>query len=371
MLFHSPYGDFSLLRYPARKQEPLLAWCAADSLLLEAAHERNADPQHSLVVNDDHGALAVAMQPAASWTDSALSAQALLNNLSANHRNAVPVAWSTERPPVQALQTVLFRIPKQLAFFRYQLALLSQILPAGATVLAAGMDKHLSPHSAALLEQYIGPVERHRGQRKARLFSAIADVTAATELPADDSYFCPALDARLHSLPNVFSRDKFDAGSDYLIAGLSDLPPVTRAIDLACGNGVLGLWLLHTQKAAHVTFCDESAMAMASARDNAQRLFPDTAAQHHFHHGDGLQRLECEPVERILCNPPFHMQHTVDDFAGRHLLAQCAGKLQPGGRLFVVANRHLDYRPTLRRDFRRVERLAQNRQFAIWVAHKA
>ena len=76
-LCQTPYGDFRLLRYPSRRDEPLLAWCAADLLLLEALHSREVDPGQVLVVNDDHGALCVALQARALWTDSALAVLAL------------------------------------------------------------------------------------------------------------------------------------------------------------------------------------------------------------------------------------------------------------------------------------------------------
>ena len=109
-------------------------------------------------------------------------------------------------------------------------------------------------------------------------------------------------------------------------------------------------------------------MAVASALSNATRLFPQRLDRCSFHHGDGLLAYEGGPVDLILCNPPFHLNHTVDDYAGRHLLQQCATCLQPGGRLCLVANRHLDYLPTLKRDFQSVEKTAQNGKFIIWLA---
>ena len=72
----------------------------------------------------------------------------------------------------------------------------------------------------------------------------------------------------------------------------------------------------------------------------------------------------------MLCNPPFHSNHAVDEYAGRHLLAQCARGLVDSGQLCLVANRHLDYRPTLKRGFGAVEKLAQNSKFIVWLARK-
>ena len=112
-------------------------------------------------------------------------------------------------------------------------------------------------------------------------------------------------------------------------------------------------------------------MAVRSASLNASRIFPQEASSASFHQGDGLLEYRNKTAQIILCNPPFHLQHTVDDFAGRHLLQQCSQHLQSRGRLYLVANRHLDYLPTLRRTFDRVEKLASNAQFNIVLAQKS
>ena len=366
----TPYGEFELHRYPARRAEPLKAWCAADSLLLDEAHARGIAGSDILAVNDEHGALCVALEPRALWTDSALSEHAALRNLQRNGRASVPVIWSTSAPAC-APALVVIRVPRQLSYFEYQLATLARSLPAGATVLAAGMDKHLSPRTAQLLEQHIGPTERHRGQRKARLFSATRDLRAGPAVTPTDSYFCEPLAARLQGFPTVFSRERLDIGSRFLLQQLPGLAPAGLLVDLACGNGVLGLAALQQALAARVLFCDESAMAIASARLNADTLFPGRAGDIAFHHGDGLLEFTGEAADLILCNPPFHLNHAVDEFAGRHLLAQCSPRLRSGGRLCLVANRHLDYRATLRRGFARVEKLAQDSKFIVWLAQKS
>ena len=366
--YRTPYGSFELQRYPARRAEPLQAWCNADSLLLEEIHSRAIPGDSILVVNDDQGALCVALQPQALWTDSALSALALQRNQSANGRPATAVVWSTQTPSCSPRHVAL-RIPKQLPYLEYQLSRLARLLPAGAIVLAAGMDKHLSPRTAQILERYIGPTTRERGQRKARLFCATRDERPPAAANATAVYFCDALGSDLRALPNVFSREKLDIGSRFLLQHLDDLAPAETLVDLACGNGVLGLAAIKHGMAKQAAFCDESAMAIASAWLNANQVFP--ANNFTFHQGDGLLGYSGKPVQLILCNPPFHLGHTVDEFAGKHLLAQCSHHLTAGGRLCLVANRHLDYLPTLKRDFQRVEKIAQNSKFIIWLAHKA
>lgn len=368
--FATPFGELELGRYPARPRETLQAWCGADSLLLEAVaeHHGEAPPNGVLVVNDEHGALALPLAAAAVWTDSAMSKLALEENCQRNGRPRPTLYWSTDDPPAATL--VVMRVPKQLAFFEFQLARLASCLPAGTPVLVAGMDKHLSPHTAGLMERYLGSTERHRGQRKARLFTAVTDPgRVAPSAPALwASYHCRAAGGDLRALPNVFSRDRLDGGSALLLEAMSGLEPVERLTDLACGNGVLGLAALASGLAGQVLFCDESAMAVASARDNVQRLQGARAALAGFHHGDGLRDYRGEQAGLVLCNPPFHLQHTVDDYAGRRLLTHAARHLAPPGRLCLVANRHLRYKPALLRSFRAVEILASDQRFTVWLA---
>ncbi|MCB1703405.1 MAG: class I SAM-dependent methyltransferase [Halioglobus sp.] len=368
--FESPYGDLDLARYPARAGETLLAWCSADQLALEEIHRRGTPGGSITVANDAFGALCVALQPRALWTDSALSVHALRRNEEANNRPATAVVWSTAAPPGD-VETVVIRIPKQLAYLEYQLAEIARCVAPGTVVLAAGMDKHLSRHTAQILERYIGPTQRHPGQRKARLFTATRDDRCGTASPQPKaSYHCPQLNARLSALPNVFSRDRLDIGTRFLLAQLAGVAAAETVVDLACGNGVLGLVAAKQGLAERLVFCDESAMAIASARENARQVLSTMAPALEFHHGDGLADYAGPAPQLILCNPPFHQEHTVNDFAGRRLLDQCARELAPGGRLLLVANRHLDYLSLLRQRFSTVEKCASNAKFTVFMALK-
>jgi 16S rRNA G1207 methylase RsmC len=337
---------------------------------LEEVHRRAIPGARILVVNDTHGALCVALQPQALWTDSSTAVLALRQNERANTRPETPVIWSTETPTIAA-DLVVLRIPKQRAYLEHQLSRLAAVLPEGATVLASGMDKHLSPHTAGMLERYIGPTERLPGRRKARLFSAVRDHRPVVDRNLNATYYCAPLDAELVNLPNVFSQDKLDIGTRFLLEHLHVLAPVETAMDLACGNGVLGLVAVKQGLARNLVFCDESALAIESARRNAAALFPQQYHRFQFHHGDGLAHYAGATAQLILCNPPFHQEHVVNEFAGRRLLHQCSQHLVPGGQLLLVANRHLDYLPLLRSRFSGVKKCASNEKFAIFLARKA
>jgi 16S rRNA G1207 methylase RsmC len=232
------------------------------------------------------------------------------------------------------------------------------------------MDKHLPRGVADIIEQYVGPTRRHRGHGKARLFSAIVDKSCTASDPRYRRFFCPELACEIDALPNVFSGEQLDGGSRLLISQFEQLPDASHIVDLGCGSGVLGLAALQRQPAARVVFIDESNLAVASARHNIKRILPALSAQCRFVQADGFSGFQDAPPELVLCNPPFHQQHVVDDYTGRRLLRQTRRVLATGGELWLVANRHLPYGKALQRDFASVTRLLESDKFIVWRALK-
>ena len=74
----------------------------------------------------------------------------------------------------------------------------------------------------------------------------------------------------------------------------------------------------------------------------------------------------------IVSNPPFHTQSRADrPDIGRRFIAVAAQALKPGGRLWLVANRHLPYESVLNDSFGAVRIVAQQDGFKIVEAIKA
>ncbi len=367
-MFSTPFGDFRLRRYPGAHRGAPRAWNSADELLLRAAADVGAAASTILLVNDEHGALAVPLAGARVWTDSKLSELAITANFRANGIAAAPVLSSMDQALPGEIELVLLRVPKQLALLRYQLQALRRLLPAGTPVVCAGMDKHLSPSIAAIMETFLGPTRRHRGERKARLFSITVDKTRTTSEPRFKGFTLDELDGEVEAGPNVFSRERLDGGSRLLLGEFARLPAATVIADLGCGNGVLGMVAAKRLQPRRTIFVDESAMAIASARHNVQRLLPGHIGHCEFRQADGFTDAVDPAPELVLCNPPFHHHHAVDESGGQRLIRQVAGRLAPDGEFWLVANRHLPYAGLLRRSFMRLTRVTQNSKFVVWRA---
>ncbi|MFT5482349.1 MAG: 23S rRNA (guanine1835-N2)-methyltransferase [Halieaceae bacterium] len=374
---HSPdqiglLEGLSLVRHPASSDRQLRAFNGADKLLLEQLQSTSV--HNILLVNDEHGALAVASHHfnRVSWQDSRLSELATLANL---RRNKLPhnVQFvAMDQAPGGSIDLVLLRIPKMLDLLTYQLEILRSSLELGTPVYAAGMDKHLSSRTAAQLTQFLGPTERHKGQYKAHLYASQPATEAARE-PAAIAFkrwHCAEAGGELVSAAGCFSRDQLDIGARCLLELFPQLPPAEHIVDLGCGNGVLGIAASQRLRPKTLTLFDESAMAIVSARNNAERLINAEATQVRAVQADGIELLSGPAPDLLLLNPPFHQNFTVDESVGRRLVSQAAEAIAPSGALWLVANRHLNYATQCQQLFSSSRVVGSNRKFVVIEARK-
>ncbi|MGD2119629.1 MAG: methyltransferase [Chromatiales bacterium] len=367
----TPFGDFTVRRLPQRKRELLRGWDAADEYLLDWLAGQSQPNSSVLIANDSFGALAVALhvwQPQ-SWSDSWLSQQATRQNLRDNAfpEDAVLLLNSLELPQTP-LDLVLLKLPKQLALLEYQLLQLKPLLHAQSRLVVAGMHKNMGPAVWKLLEQIIGPTETSLAKKKARLVFVTPDLNLP--LPANPyptHYSLPEYDLELSNHANVFAREKLDIGSRFLLQHMPHSDAYQQIIDLACGNGVLGIRAAQLNEQASLTFIDESFMAVASARLNFERVF-DERREAQFSVSDSLTQSEPDSADLVLCNPPFHLQHVVSDWLALRMFRQAASVLRTEGELWIVGNRHLAYHHKLKRWFGQVRLVASNRKFVILCA---
>jgi 16S rRNA (guanine1207-N2)-methyltransferase len=173
----------------------------------------------------------------------------------------------------------------------------------------------------------------------------------------------PISDGRFTSRPGVFAWDRIDAASALLAAHLPRDLTGTGA-DLGCGYGYLAAEVLARCPAVTgLDLYEADARALALARINLARV--DTAAFVGFHWHDvagGLPR----QYDFIVSNPPFHAQQRSErPDLGRAFIAAAADALRAGGRLLLVANRHLPYESELSARFDAVRTLAQRDGFKV------
>lgn len=369
-----PQGEFELERCPADSQ--LQAWDAADELLLEHLSQLDQlTPQSSvLILNDAFGALSVALADSATffWNDSFLSHKALTRNLQLNGYDPGQISTnSTIRFPEQGFDFVFLKVPKTAALLEHQLYAIRPLLHGDSLVIAAGMSRHIHTKTLNLFESLLGPSSTTRAVKKARLILVERDHSINTgQSPYPDSYELEVDRVyRLHNHASLFSREHLDAGTRKLIENIPLETQYERIVDLACGNGVVGLVAALSHSAAKLTFCDESYMAVESARLNFEAAFHQQRIAE-FYVCDCLEKLNGNSSDLILLNPPFHQSHVVSDNVAWQMFKQSRQVLQQGGALRIVANRHLAHHTRLKKLFGNCQTVDADKRFVVLNAIK-
>jgi 23S rRNA (guanine1835-N2)-methyltransferase len=369
-----PQGEFVLRRYP--EDASLQAWDAADEFLLNHIHDTRfvRSDDRILLLNDAYGALALALASHSpySWNDSCLAQQGLRDNLLANGFPLEQVTVNTSIDfPSAAVDCVLIKIPKTLAMLEYQLYALRAVLNPGARVIAAGMARHIHSSTLELFESILGPTTTTRAVKKSRVILTQLDHSlnegqseypSSYELELDRSY-------QIVNHAGLFSRDRLDAGSRLLLENMAAGEQYQRIVDLGCGNGVLGLVAAIMNPESTLLFCDESHMAIASARANFESAFTSTR-EAEFRVGNCLQGVADDSRDLVLINPPFHLQHSIGDAIAWQMFKDARRVLVKGGELRIVGNRHLGYHAKIKKLFGNCATIDTNKKFVVLKAIK-
>lgn len=369
--------SLQLYRYPKRFAHPSWqAWDSADELLL--THISETDNHYFdakiLILNDDFGALTCWLSPAniTHVSDSLVAQTACQKNLTANQLEDANVHFLDSMSSLpKAPDWLVIKIPKSLALLEYQLAQVQIIVGENTKIVAAAKAKSVQKSTLSLFEKYLGPTHTSLAKKKSRLvFSKPTLPIAVKPSPEPISWQSDDKQLTLINYANVFARQQMDIGARLLAENLPNCDG-KRVVDLGCGNGIIGLTVLQNYTDCHVTFVDESYMAVASARKNIETNFSDKMSQCTFAVSNCLEHFDKQTsFDNIICNPPFHQQNTVTDHIATQMFEDSKMKLAKGGELRVIGNRHLDYPQKLKRLFGGYNVIASDRKFSVLSSNK-
>jgi 16S rRNA (guanine1207-N2)-methyltransferase len=167
----------------------------------------------------------------------------------------------------------------------------------------------------------------------------------------------------LASLPGVFSYDRLDEGSSLLIDNLKVSPGI-NVLDLGCGYGLLGLFAAQAG-AARVDLLDNNQLAIACTLQNISR---QNLTQCNAFPSDAAKALRNRSYQLVVTNPPFHAGKEVDYAVTQAFIRQSYPILEPGGQIWMVANRFIRYEDLLERTFGNSNLIAETSKFQVWMA---
>jgi 16S rRNA G1207 methylase RsmC len=365
---------YHLRRYPPTSNRSLQPVSAADELLLAACAERNPEPGRLAVAHDRFGALATCLHAHRPLFVAGFRSQerALALNLRANDLSAEAVTIHHPLDELPPVELALLRVPKSLDLFELYLAQLTACAEPGAKIIAGFMTRHFTPGLLEVAGRYAGHVEQSRAHKKARLLH-LRNLRTAGPRPGELRRTVAWEGRTYEQYYGVFSADHIDYATQFLLAQCtpaflrSCLPafaesedPAPQLLDLACGNGVIGEYLLRMLPEARLTATDDSFLAVASAQLN---LPADRAT---VHYADDLGALADRSIDLAVTNPPFHFGHENNIEVSLGLFRQVRRVLRPGGSFLVVANRHLNYATHLGRLFPSVETVGESEKFVVY-----
>ncbi|MFE6158022.1 methyltransferase [Streptomyces sp. NPDC056486] len=385
------WGAYDLTRFPEDPRDPLRAWSAADAYLLrhlagetdeKDKTEEGAKPVDLsgsvAVVGDRWGALTTALAEHGPTliTDSFLAREATRANVARAGfaPDAVRLSTTIDAPPSR-IDVLLVRVPKSLALLEDQLHRLAPAVHAGTVVVGTGMVTEIHTSTLDLFERIIGPTRTSLAKQKARLIFSTPDPQRdAGPSPWPRSYVLDSdsgagagLTAVNHA--GVFCAERLDIGTRFLLQHLPTGKGAAHIVDLGCGNGVLGTAAVVANPEATVTFIDESYPAVASAQATFRANAADSTRAE-FIAGDALATVPAGTADLVLNNPPFHTHQATSGATAWRMFSGARAALRPGGELWVVGNRHLDYHVKLRKLFGNSQVVAGNPKFVLLRAVK-
>ncbi|MDH6532045.1 16S rRNA (guanine1207-N2)-methyltransferase [Aurantimicrobium minutum] len=378
-----------LRRWPDLESPELVAVDAADRILLSELKEAiDRDPTllHSplTVIGDTHGALTLGALAALGFSQvkvhqDARSGERALENNARQLTAFLPEESSFQHLPlsaelVEGAHLVILRLPRGLEQLDQWAALIASHAAEDVLVFGGGRIKHMTLGMNDVFGSYFETVEASLAEQKSRVLRArgpkkAVALEALTQWPKSQHH--PDLDLVVCAEGGAFAGTSIDIGTYDLLAVLDRVSGQQgmRIIDFGCGTGVLATQIAKLRPSATVIASDQSAAAVESAK--ATIVANGVSDRVSVLRDDGLSAQPDSSADLILFNPPFHSGAAVHAGTSLRLFAEAGRVLKSGGELWVVANRHLSYKPALRKLVGETREVRRTPKFTVTRSIKA
>jgi 16S rRNA (guanine1207-N2)-methyltransferase len=363
----------ALRRWPDVEAPDQPAVDAADRLILdESASARAGVPADRIaVVGDGYGALALAAAndalaggaPAGVvrvHQDALVGERALAANAERAGLASAVASFPLAADLLRDARIVLLRLPKSLDELRDIAGTIAAYASPDVVVYAGGRLKYMTTAMNAVLGEHFGRLDVTHARQKSRVLVAREPRDGREPEPRRATHDGLVVAA----FGGVFAGPSIDIGTRFLLAHLpASFPADGTVVDLACGSGVVAAWLARRHPELAVYATDQSAAAVASARETASAN--DVADRVTVVRDDAVSALPDSSASFVALNPPFHSGAAVHRGLAAHLFADAARVLRPGGELWTVWNSSLRYRGELERIVGPTRQIARNDKFTV------
>ncbi len=373
-----PFDFGALRRFPDVEAPNLFAHDATDELILREASAAlsTVDGGRVAIVGERYGALSLAAAAVHGLSGLRVHQDGLSGELAlAANAARLGLAGSYSSMPLdaallQGAEVVLWQLPRSLE----EVAEVAQLIGAHAhrdvRIFAGGRIKHMTVAMNAVLSQSFSSVTPGLAWRKSRplLVTGPRGEGPASDFPKKE--FHPELGLWLCAHGATFGGTKVDVGTRFLLSFMDGMrPDAAAAVDLGCGNGTIAAALAKARPGLHVTATDQSAAAVAATAETATAN--GLSDRIGTVRDDALGSFAPASAELIVLNPPFHVGAAVHAGIAHKLFAAAARVLAPGGELWCVYNRHLDYKEALGRTIGATDVVGRNSKFTVTKSVKS
>lgn len=349
--------EYTLQRYPKTENKSLQAWSNAELLAIDFIKGRQTSKIH--LFNDRFGVWNVVLQDKnliTVWTY-ASQQKAIQQNLQFNNFST-DISCKTPLDDLESVDLALLKIPKSLDLFELFLQQINKSASKNTQVVCCFMTKYFSPSYIKIANKYFEDITQTKAWKKARLL-----VLKKPKQEVVEEKYIRSVKWQEHTLQQyygVFSSDKIDIGTQFLLEHLKIKEQEQKVLDLASGNGIIAFDIAQKNPTIEVTLIDDFNLAIASSKINLQNYNTD------FICAENLEQLPKESFDLVVSNPPFHFEHENNIEVSLSLFKEVKNCLKTDGRFVLVANKHLNYKTHLIKIFSKVDEVASNKKFVIY-----
>lgn len=289
-----------------------------------------------------------------------------LASITGSHFSPLPA------PDWPKFDAIVLYWPKEKPLARLLLEQLVSFLTEEGALYCVGANKGGIKSAASVLKQMGLRANKLDSARHCALYSTILPdgyrmpELGLTPYQSQIEIHCADETLQLTALPGVFSSGRLDEGTKLL---LENLPAQlgNHVLDFGCGCGVISAFIAQQDGQRQVTGVDVNALAIHAS----EQTFVTNQLSAQAKPVAGIQDLQGMKFDAIVTNPPFHQGVSTHYDVTEQLIAQAPQLLNKGGKLVLVANRHLNYPPLLEQAFGHLEKLAKTNKFVVYQCVKS
>ena len=356
------------VRLPITTDRSLMAWSAVDEHILRHIEENDYPLENVSIYHDRFGYLTCELIENKPTTLVYLASQKssiIQNAFSFNIEVKDLHILSVLENATTKSNVALMKIPKSLDLLRLYLMKIVESLPADGFVIGGFMTRHFIKSILEIANEYFEIVEQTKAWKKSRLLILSKPkkrITNSDEIINTINY----RDSIYQQYLGVFSANQIDYATQFLLENIQLRASENSFLDIGCGNGVIGKYLLEQKTWSEAVLMDDSILATDSTLLNVA-ISESVKVLNEYN----LDTFSSEQFDLIITNPPFHFEYEVDPSIAIQLMENTARILSPNGRLVIVANKHLNYKSQLLNWYSIVDILAQNDKFVIYQAEQS